>query len=102
MEQTRETDHFARFGGDEFVLLLPETTCDQAVNIIERIRRQLLKLSVDPSGKLVPITLSCGLAYLDGVYEPIDVLLSRADKALYEAKAAGRNEVKIAHPAVIQ
>ncbi len=94
-KQIREIDVFARFGGDEFVLLFPETTQEQAYDIVERIRLALTKKPVDLEGKQVTITLSCGIASLGDEQTSFDALLNRADQALYRAKEAGRNRVVI-------
>lgn len=87
----REIDIFARIGGDEFALLLPETKRDQAYTIVERIRLTLESLTMDLAGKPVTITISSGISNLENKDEPLDTLLSQADKALYKAKESGRN-----------
>jgi diguanylate cyclase (GGDEF)-like protein/PAS domain S-box-containing protein len=78
----RGEDTIVRFGGEEFLVLLPDTTAEQAGEIIERLRMET------PMGQ----TCSAGLAAWDYV-ESIDDLLGRADKALYLAKASGRNQL---------
>ena len=87
---------FARFGGDEFVLLFPETSQEQAYEIVERIRMALTTNPVDLDGRPVTITLSCGIASLGGEQTSFDALLNRADQALYHAKESGRDRVVIA------
>jgi diguanylate cyclase (GGDEF)-like protein/PAS domain S-box-containing protein len=77
----RVTDFVARYGGDEFALLLPDCTHDEAVAVVDRLRAAL------PDG----LTCSAGLARWDGEISP-DELIARADAALYEAKSAGRNQ----------
>jgi len=94
-KQIREIDVLARFGGDEFVLLFPETNKEQAYEIVERIRLALMKTPVDLEGEQVVITLSCGIASLGDEQKSLDTLLNRADQALYHAKEAGRNRVVI-------
>ena len=91
----REHDIFARFGGDEFVLLLPETNSTQAYVILERIRRVLTRQPFDLNGSAVSISISSGIASLLHEHESLDTLLARADQALYQAKAAGRNRVAV-------
>ncbi|HET8813744.1 MAG TPA: sensor domain-containing diguanylate cyclase [Solirubrobacterales bacterium] len=81
----RAEDTIVRFGGEEFLVLLPETPPDQAAEIVERLRMQT------PMGQ----TCSAGLASWDFA-ESIDDLLKRADEALYLAKAGGRNQVALA------
>lgn len=94
-KQIREIDVFARFGGDEFVLLFPETSQEQAYEIVERIRLTLITNPVDLDGRPVTITLSCGIASLGDEQTSFDALLNRADQALYRAKESGRNRVVI-------
>ncbi len=89
----REIDVFARFGGDEFVLLLPETNQEQAYEIVERVRLALMKQPIDLEGHSVVLSISSGIASLSGNNESIDMLLSQADQALYRAKETGRNKV---------
>jgi diguanylate cyclase (GGDEF)-like protein/PAS domain S-box-containing protein len=89
----REIDVFARFGGDEFVLLLPETNQEQAFVVLERIRLALSTQPIDLDGKPVALTFSSGIASLSGDQQSIDSLLSQADQALYRAKEAGRNNI---------
>jgi len=90
-ENIREIDVFARFGGDEFVLLLPETSLDQAYDVMQRVRLSLASHPVDLGGKPVSMTISVGIASLVDKEETLDTLLERADLALYRAKEAGRN-----------
>ena len=93
----REIDMFARVGGDEFALLLPETKLEQAYTIVERIRQNLLPLPIDLAGNPVLITISSGISILESKDDSLDALLSRADQALYQAKEAGRNRVVMEH-----
>jgi len=78
----RGEDTIVRFGGEEFLVLLPDTAPEQATEIVERLRAKT------PMGQ----SCSAGLACWDFV-ESIDDLLGRADKALYLAKAGGRNQL---------
>lgn len=91
----RAIDLFARFGGDEFVLLFPETDGEQAREIVERVRLALGAQPVDLGGSLVPITISAGVVSMANHLEALDTLLQRADQALYEAKETGRDRVVI-------
>jgi len=89
----REIDVLARFGGDEFVLLFPETTLAEAHAVMDRVRLAVTTQSVDLNRKLVALTISVGIAGLAGAAMPLDTLIEHADQALYQAKAAGRNRV---------
>jgi two-component system, cell cycle response regulator len=87
---TRMVDIVARFGGEEFVVLMPATELEHAVAIAERVREALAACCVAPLPD--PVTASFGVAQLaDG--EPGHLLLRRVDNALYEAKRLGRNRV---------
>ncbi len=91
----RDIDIFARIGGDEFVLLLPETNQEQAFIPVERIREILAAHPIELSGMPVLITLSSGISILASEKETIEDLMGRADQALYQAKEGGRNKVVI-------
>ncbi len=93
----RETDLLARFGGDEFALLLPETPSAGAEVLAERLREALEKAQIHAAGESVAVTLSCGItSYRDGDSD-IETLVERADRALYRAKRGGRNRIEV-HP----
>jgi diguanylate cyclase len=90
----RSTDFIARIGGEEFVVLLPETTGAQAKKVIDGLRDNVAKLPFHFSNQPVTITFSAGLASIrNGDNE--DTLFERADRTLYKAKNAGRNQVMI-------
>jgi len=92
----REGDVLGRLGGDEFAALLPETTPDQAESIAQRVRASFAQVSLRAGSAPVEASVSVGIAALgavDGV--TLDDLLREADKALYEAKRAGRNRVVV-------
>jgi diguanylate cyclase (GGDEF)-like protein len=84
----RRPDHFGRFGGEEFVALLPETSPAEAMIVAERIR---FEVAAAPQPAC---TVSIGAASSDADDTSLDTLLARADAALYEAKAAGRNCIR--------
>jgi diguanylate cyclase (GGDEF)-like protein len=93
----RASDTAARFGGDEFTLLLPETALEDAVRLAERIRAAMEpEIDVLP-GQAVRVTLSIGVSAVGGAARGSDLkgladrLLGEADAALYRAKAAGRD-----------
>lgn len=89
-ESTRKSDFLARFGGEEFMLLLPETTIDTGLHLANRLRERIAAKRFQYRGQLVPLSVSCGLAEFIPGDTPEDVY-RRADAALYQAKAAGRN-----------
>jgi diguanylate cyclase (GGDEF)-like protein len=85
-----------RYGGDEFVLLMPETKLHEAAVLLERLRRQAKSILIP---KVPSITISCGVAEWSGSPdESAENILQRADTALYEAKHAGRNRVVTSQP----
>lgn len=89
----RTEDVLARWGGEEFILFMPETTLEQAVAVAERIRTKIEALRFDLNGKSSLCTASLGVAQLDKHTDSLDSLISRADKYLYRAKVSGRNRV---------
>ncbi len=91
--ECRSSDIIARHGGEEFVVLLPETTLESARAVVERVRRAIAEEPIAvASGVSFSITVSGGLTERrDG--ESLEVLLARADDALYQAKRAGRDRV---------
>ena len=91
----RASDFAARFGGEEFLLLLPETDRQGAMELAEKIRRQIERTELVQTG---PITASFGVAGLpEDAVVPAE-LIRKADRALYMAKAQGRNRVESADP----
>jgi diguanylate cyclase (GGDEF)-like protein len=98
-ERMRATDVVARWGGEEFVVLLPETTLDGARGIAEQLRATVAGAElVDGAAGM---TISIGVAALDAsVEQPLERAYGAADRALYAAKAAGRDRVEVAdtHP----
>lgn len=90
----RGTDVLARFGGEELIVLLPQTDLAGALAIAERIRHQVQALAVQWQGQAVTATVSLGVAALHASHASVDALIRDADQALYEAKRAGRNRVR--------
>lgn len=86
----RKTDVPARYGGDEFVLLMPETRLNEASILLERLRVEMKNASI---AGVPSITISCGAAEWSGEGDTSKEMLKRADAALYEAKRHGRNRV---------
>ncbi len=91
-DRLRPHDLLGRFGGDEFLLIFPHTTCAEAFNVSARIEQSMRELSIPGAG--FPLTISIGLTQAASG-ETADPLLARADKALYNAKNAGRNCCRI-------
>jgi diguanylate cyclase (GGDEF)-like protein/PAS domain S-box-containing protein len=86
----RKTDYFARWGGEEFIILLPETSVEYAAGLAEELRERLSSMTLPEVGR---VTASFGVASYRTL-DTIDTILMRADSMLYEAKDAGRNCVK--------
>lgn len=96
-ETLRKLDVIARFGGEEFVVLMPETQPDDAIQIITRVQRELTKRIFMHESQRLLITFSAGVAmHVKG--EGQADLLKRADVALYKAKNAGKNRIVFADP----
>jgi diguanylate cyclase (GGDEF)-like protein len=96
MRNLRPDDVLGRFGGEEFVILLPETKLEDARNIAERLRLLIADTSIETEIGPISTTISIGIAMKEKTAPiSIDQLLSRADRAMYRAKQAGRNRVII-------
>lgn len=92
--QVRATDHISRWGGEEFLILLPGSNRDTAQRVCERIRHSTSLVAARAANdKPVPVTASLGGATFPDDGEARETLLARADAALYRAKAAGRNRL---------
>jgi len=93
-ESLRETDVAGRYGGDEFMVILPETTLQGAENLAERIRFTVENTMFYLTGeKAVKMSLSLGVTCFNAAMEDINALIKRADIALYRSKWTGRNKV---------
>jgi diguanylate cyclase (GGDEF)-like protein len=91
--QLRSTDIAARYGGDEFVVMLPDTPARGAFEVAERIRNAVETAPFTTGSSTVSCSVSIGAASYPQDGRTIDALLARADRALYQAKEAGRNRV---------
>ncbi|MBE0511342.1 MAG: GGDEF domain-containing protein [Gammaproteobacteria bacterium] len=91
-QQLRQSDELFRYGGEEFVVILPGTDRDGALMVAERIRQQIASMLCECEGITIPVTCSIGVAALD-IRDNAHSLFDRADKALYQAKHTGRNRV---------
>jgi diguanylate cyclase len=88
----RPQDTLARFGGEEFLILLPDTSLQHGVEAMQRLQRELTKRLFLQNNERVLITFSAGVAQL-GESESTDQAVKRADEAMYLAKRAGKNRV---------
>jgi len=96
-EELRATDIIGRMGGEEFMIMLPNTVQEDAVMVVERLQRALTKKFFLNNNDRILITFSAGVAvYVAG--ESQESIMDRADKALYEAKHTGKNRVCVAAP----
>lgn len=96
----RHADLPARLGGEEFVVMLPETTLAEALETAERIRKTIeQEPPAEFEGRAIAVTASLGVAMMRSDSKGIEAILNEADMALYEAKEAGRNQVATAAPA---
>ncbi len=93
-QRLRKSDHIGRYGGEEFAIIFPETTLKDARNVMNEIRENFSRLQQPAAGTDFTVTFSCGVAAWDG--ETPQELCEKADHVLYEAKEAGRNQVRIA------
>jgi len=98
-EELRDTDFAARYGGDEFVVLLPQTSESQGAQFAERLRKRLAQVS-EQAGLQVRGSIGVAAVTADDLDEPdaAEDLLRWADDALYRAKRSGRDRVEVLHP----
>uniref|UniRef100_UPI004057ACA7 GGDEF domain-containing protein n=1 Tax=Candidatus Electrothrix sp. TaxID=2170559 RepID=UPI004057ACA7 len=94
----REEDMLARFGGDEFVAFLPDTTRDTAFEIAERMRIKIAEAPINYEGNILRITVSCGIACYPEHGQDLTQIMKMADKALYQSKGYGKNKCTIFDP----
>ncbi len=95
-QSIRSIDYAARYGGEEFVIVLPETSLSAAQEMAERIRAKIQTASYEFNGESITVTLSVGVADSRQCDDTAYAIVARADKMLYEAKRAGRNQVRCA------
>lgn len=94
-QSIRSIDFAARYGGDEFIIVLTETTAKEATITAERIRTQVFEIFCSVVNKPINVTLSIGIAQSELKDATPTDLITRADNALYEAKKAGRNQARV-------
>jgi diguanylate cyclase (GGDEF)-like protein len=95
-ESLRAGDVLGRWGGEEFLMVMPEATADVALAALERLRTQVFGIHLPPSGAGLRVTLSAGLAMHERPTRSLEELIARADAALYVAKNDGRDLVRLA------
>ena len=101
LKQLRNVDIMGRYGGEEFVIMMPETARDGALRAAERLQEKIRKLVIDTSQGELSVTVSMGLASLDRGFDEsqdLDLVIRHADQALYAAKNAGRDCVRMSSP----
>jgi diguanylate cyclase (GGDEF)-like protein len=96
--RVRSVDVCARFGGEEIAILLPQTSLAGATELADRLRVAVEKTPVNAAGTDIPVTISCGVASYPDTGLTKEALFAAADRALYDAKHAGRNRVVAAQP----
>ncbi|MCK4841905.1 MAG: GGDEF domain-containing protein [Methylococcales bacterium] len=90
LQHCRKSDFIARFGGEEFIMILPHTNSEQALIAAEKIRNLVADSGFNHSGQSIKLTISCGISeFSDG--DEIEHVFERADQALYQSKENGRN-----------
>jgi len=92
-KHARGSDIVCRYGGEEFLLVLPATTVKSAAKRAEEIRQKCKKIIIQHEGKDVSITLSFGVACYPTHGQAVDEIITKADKAMYQSKHSGRNKV---------
>jgi diguanylate cyclase (GGDEF)-like protein len=92
----REIDHLARWGGEEFLALLPATGADEAQALAERLCERVRSMPLATEAGRLPLTASVGVAEWLGPHDSLQALIGRADEALYAAKRDGRDRVHVA------
>jgi diguanylate cyclase (GGDEF)-like protein len=95
-ESVRPADVLGRWGGEEFLLIMPDVTPDVAMATLDRLRTLVFGINLPPSGAGLRVSLSAGLAMREKQVRSLDELIARADAALYIAKNEGRDLVRIA------
>jgi diguanylate cyclase (GGDEF)-like protein len=90
----RQIDVAARYGGDEFSVILPNTDLNEAVLVAERVVQSVSSVPVNWRGEQIDLSVSVGLGEYDGDNSPEDIT-SRSDEALYRAKQAGKNTLRV-------
>lgn len=96
-EAIRKVDFVGRFGGEEFLLILPELNHEKALELAERIRKQVESHTIITQDQVIKITVSIGVSTYPEHGNDVDALVKASDDAMYKAKASGRNQVASAN-----
>lgn len=97
VEAVRSSDVVARIGGEEFVIIMPNTTLVNAQKFAERLRQKIAKLEINIANKQISVTVSIGVSQWQSDYfTNAETFVAHADKSLYQAKNSGRNKVVVA------
>jgi diguanylate cyclase (GGDEF)-like protein len=91
----RENDTVGRYGGEEFLILLPDSNTRSAVQTAKRIQKMVQNLKIETSGKTISVTVSIGVSSCPQYGRDADTVICAADEALYQAKSNGRNQVVV-------
>ena len=97
--RVRKVDMFSRIGGEEFVLLMPDTSLENALNLNNQLRDSLANSGFHYDGSPCPVTASVGIARIEE-YDNSESVMRKADEALYKSKKEGRNRCTIYTPEV--
>ena len=100
-ESIRGHDILGRWGGEEFLIVMPGASLEVALGALERVRERALRIGLPELGEGLQVGLSAGLAALDADVKSLDELIARADAALYRAKHEGRDLVRIADESLL-
>jgi len=92
-KSVREVDMISRYGGEEFCIVLPETTKDLAISVAERLRKSVAAEAIRAFDENIPVTVSVGVSTYPDDAQDVEGLIEKADTALYRAKRNGRNKV---------
>lgn len=91
-QAVREQDSVARWGGEEFLIMMPDATLQAATMVAERLREKVSAIEVNVAGQAIQVSMTFGVSS-HRLEEPVDGTVNRADSALYQGKARGRNQV---------
>lgn len=101
-DTVRQIDHVGRFGGEEFVCIMPETDAPEALACAERLRQNVAAMRIDSPRGIVSFTISIGIALHSPEHPDWEGLVKEADTAMYRAKQAGRNCIRFADNASVE